>query len=95
MRIEGTVVRPRLLPERDVQRAGGPSFAELLQAGFERVNAMQAEADQAAWALATGQVQDLHHVMIAIERASLALEMTVAIRNRLIDAYHEIMRMQV
>lgn len=56
---------------------------------------MQAAADQAVWRLAAGQADNLHEVMIAVERASIALELTIAIRNKLVEAYQEIMRMQV
>jgi len=67
----------------------------MLQQGLAQVNALQAEADSAIWRLASGQADNLHEVMIAVERASIALELTIAIRNRLVEAYQEIMRMQV
>jgi len=96
LRIEGaTVPTQLLLPRESTTPAGRPSFAALLQEGLAQVNALQSEADNAIWRLATGQADNLHEVMIAVERASIALELTIAIRNRLIEAYQEIMRMQV
>ncbi|REJ36411.1 MAG: flagellar hook-basal body complex protein FliE [Bacillota bacterium] len=67
----------------------------MLQQGLAQVNALQSAADEAIWRLAAGQADNLHEVMIAVERASIALELTIAIRNKLVEAYHEIMRMQV
>jgi len=89
-------VRPQLLLPRGAEpEATRPSFASMLQQGLAQVNALQAEADSAIWRLASGQADNLHEVMIAVERASIALELTIAIRNRLVEAYQEIMRMQV
>ncbi len=45
--------------------------------------------------LATGKLKDLHNVMITAQKASITLEMTVQIQQKVIDAYNEIMRMQV
>lgn len=67
----------------------------MLQEGLSQVGALQAEADSAIMRLAAGQADSLHEVMIAVERASIALELTIALRNKLIEAYQEIMRMQV
>ena len=67
----------------------------MLQQGLAQVNALQSAADEAIWRLAAGQADNLHEVMIAVERASIALELTIAIRNKLVEAYQEIMRMQV
>mgnify|MGYP000870725376 CR=1 FL=1 len=89
----------RILPiqtisaETKAQPAG--DFGEILQGMLAKVNQMQLAADQATMQLAMGEDVDLHKVMILGTRASLALETTMAIRNKLIDAYQEIMRMQV
>lgn len=75
--------------------AAGPSFAETLQQALATTNALQIEAGQQAELLAAGLVDDAHSVTIAAERASLALQLTVAVRNKALEAYQEIMRMQV
>jgi len=96
LRIEGAGVQPQLLlPRQARSEAARPSFAVVLEQGLAQVSAMQAAADQAVWRLAAGQADNLHEVMIAVERASIALELTIAIRNKLVEAYQEIMRMQV
>ncbi len=46
-------------------------------------------------AYATGKVQDIHQVMIALEEASLAMQLTLQVRNKLVDGFQEIMRTQV
>ncbi|NLC46249.1 MAG: flagellar hook-basal body complex protein FliE [Firmicutes bacterium] len=71
------------------------NFGEILKEMLAQVNRMQLEADQATIQLARGDDIDLHKVMILGTRANLALETTMAIRNKLLDAYQEIMRMQV
>ena len=58
------------------------------------MNQLQLEADAAAERVSTGQVEDLHTAVIAMQRASLALDLTVQVRNKAIEAYQEIMRMQ-
>lgn len=70
-------------------------FGAVLAESLERVNALQHEADSAAAALAVGHADNLHNVMIASEQAHLALQLVVTIRNRVVEAYQEISRMQV
>ncbi len=69
------------------------SFSEFLKDSLEKVNQLQIEANNAITAFSTGEDVDIHRVMIAIERANLSLSIVTEIRNRLLDAYHEIMRM--
>lgn len=71
------------------------SFADVLSKGLERVHELQADADAHVLQLAAGEADDLHNVVAAVEKASLALELTIALRNKLVEAYQEIMRMQV
>lgn len=70
-------------------------FADVLKDSIEKVNAIQTEADQAIKGLATGQVNNIHETMIAIEKANLSFNMMVQVRNKLVQAYEEIMRTQV
>lgn len=71
--------------------AGGTGFAGALDA----VARAGAQADQLGTQVATGQLQDVHEFMAASSKAQLAVELTVAVRNRAVEAYQEIMRMQV
>ncbi|MCX7904169.1 MAG: flagellar hook-basal body complex protein FliE [Caloramator sp.] len=71
------------------------SFEEYLKKALDRVNEKQVEAENATIDLITGQAQDIHQVMLATEEARLTLELAVQIRNKLVDAYQEIMRIQI
>lgn len=71
------------------------SFGEILKRAFNEVNALQVKSQEAAVALALGEVKDVHQALITMEQARLALELTVQVRNKLIDAYQEISRMQI
>jgi flagellar hook-basal body complex protein FliE len=73
----------------------GPGFAEVLQGAVETVNALQQEADTAARDFAVGQAQSLHETMIALEKADISLRLLIQVRNKAIDAYQEVMRMQI
>jgi len=75
--------------------AGGSSFADLLKQAVGDVNQLQLQAEQAGMDLAAGRVTDLHQVMIITEKADLALQMAIQVRNKVIDAYQEIMRMPI
>lgn len=71
------------------------SFGEYLKEALGNVNKLQVEADEFKKLLATGQIDNIHQVTIATEKADIALQMTMAVRNKILDAYKEIMRMQI
>lgn len=71
------------------------NFADILKASIENVNDAQLSSDQKTKALAMGEIDDLHEVMIAAQKATITLETSVQVQRKVIDAYNEIMRMQV
>ncbi|MEE8206760.1 MAG: flagellar hook-basal body complex protein FliE [Nitrospinaceae bacterium] len=73
----------------------GPSFAETLTKSIEEVNHLQKEADQAIEKLASGESQSVHGAMLAVNKADMAFRMTMQVRNKIVEAYQEVMRMQV
>lgn len=73
----------------------GQDFRNSLAGALRQVNELQLQAEDLARALAAGQAQDLHQVMLAAEKANLSLQFTLQIRNKVIEAYQEIMRIQV
>ena len=78
--------------------AAAPSrggFGELLQSSLDRVDQLQAEADRAAEDLTVGSQTDIHSAMIAVEKAGIALELALQIRNKLLNAYETLMRQQI
>lgn len=87
-------VERSLMPaEKPASAPAGPSFQEIMTQALARVEQDQVEASQAARALAAGETEDLAAVMIASERATLSLGLAVQVRNKLLEAYQEIMRM--
>lgn len=71
------------------------SFAKVLEEKLAQVDALQKKADALLEGFFTGQVTDVHEVILAAQQAELALQLTVEIRNRVIEAYQEIARMQL
>jgi flagellar hook-basal body complex protein FliE len=72
-----------------------PSFAETLKGVFDKINQMQLDSAQLARQFAAGETDDLVRVVTTAEEASVALQLAVQVRNKVIEAYQEIMRMQV
>ncbi len=71
------------------------AFAEALEHAVRRADELQRRADAAAAALADGRTDDVHAVMVAMEEANLALQLAIQVRNRLLEGYQELLRMQV
>lgn len=71
------------------------SFKDMVKGFLTHVNDLQIQADQKMQEFAAGKIQNLHEVMIAAEKAGLALQFTIQVRNRVIEAYENILRMQV
>jgi flagellar hook-basal body complex protein FliE len=67
----------------------------MLEGSMERVNQLQMEADTNINNLANGQQTDIHQTMIAVEKAEVSFELLMQIRNKVIAAYDQIMRMPV
>ncbi len=73
----------------------GKSFAATLNEAIKGVNELQKSSDKAAQDLATGRTDNIAEVMLSAEKADVALKVMVQVRNKIIDAYNEIMKMQV
>ncbi|MGI6036920.1 MAG: flagellar hook-basal body complex protein FliE [Limnochordia bacterium] len=73
----------------------GASFGESLKEALRQVNKELIAADAAAAKVATGQSEDIHQAMIQMEKAHMSLQLTITIRNKLLEAYQEISRMQI
>lgn len=70
------------------------SFGQWLHQSLGNVNQLQQHANAAALKLATGENKDIHGTMIAMQKADIATNLMIEVRNKLISAYDEIKRMQ-
>jgi|GEM_PF-167267 len=75
--------------------SGAPSFGQMLNQAVDGLQAAQANADRLAVSAATGDLTNVHDYMIAATEASLDTELTVAVRNKAVDAFNQIMNMGV
>lgn len=82
---------PFVPPAASTGGASKTAFADSLNS----VTNLTGSADKLAEGVATGQLTDIHQFTAAAAKAQLGVELTVALRNRAVDAYQEIMRMQV
>jgi len=71
------------------------NFDDFLKNALDEVNKLQKDSENYTKLLALGEVENIHDVTIAAEKANIALQMTLTIRNKVVDAYKEIMRMQI
>jgi flagellar hook-basal body complex protein FliE len=74
---------------------GAKSFADTLKDSIGQVNQLQKDADVKMQQLATGKTDNIQDVMIAAEKADIGLRLMMQVRNKLVDAYSEVMKMQV
>lgn len=99
MRIEPLKLTPvSMRGTASSQAATGPEgkpFSQFLADALDDVNKLQLNADQASIDLAAGKLQDVSQAVIAAEKATIALQLTMQVRNKIVDAYQEVMRMQV
>ena len=75
--------------------SGKNSFSDVLSKSVEKVNDLQKQADNAIDDLVLGDNKDIVQTMIAVEKADISFRLMMQIRNKIIQAYEEIMRMQV
>lgn len=81
-------------PATEVSRAR-TSFGDILQSMVAGADAQQQNADQAMQQLHSGGEKNLHEAMLSMEKADISLRYMIQVRNKAIEAYQEIMRMQV
>ena len=73
----------------------GGSFGDVLKDAISTVNELQKQSDSEIQKLMTGETQDLHTTMIAVQKADLSFQMMMQVRNKIVSAYQEIMRLPV
>lgn len=76
-------------------KAEGSSFKDILMSALQNVSQLEKESDTITNDFIAGKTDSIHSVLIAAEKASIALDMVIAVRDKVLDAYSEIMRMQL
>jgi flagellar hook-basal body complex protein FliE len=93
--IDGLNQRVELQNKASAMQESFGGFGEVLKTEIGKVNAVQLQADDAMQDYATGGDTPLHQVMISINKAELSLQLATQVRNKLVNAYQDISRMQV
>ena len=83
------------LTRRTFRDSGNDYMINSQRVRLKDVNELQADAGEHVEKLLTGEIKDVHDVMIAVEKAGTSFELMMELRNKMIDAYREVMRMQV
>jgi len=83
------------MPSVAAPAPGGEGFAGMVTDNLERLQGLHSKSDKLIVKAATGDLTDIHDYMIASSQSSVATELTVAVRNRAVEAFTEVMRMNV
>jgi len=75
--------------------SNGTSFGDVLENAIQQVSNLQQEAGSESQKLLTGNTQDIHSAMVALQKADVSFQMMMQVRNKLVLAYQEIMKTQV
>jgi flagellar hook-basal body complex protein FliE len=82
-----------LQPSRDIGAA--PSFSDRISGGLRELNGQLLSTQGDLQRLAVGDVSNLHEVMVRLEESRIALQLALQVRNRVLEAYQDVMRMQI
>ncbi|MFQ3573337.1 MAG: flagellar hook-basal body complex protein FliE [Thermodesulfovibrionales bacterium] len=77
------------------QNTGAGSFEQAIKDAIKEVSEIGNEAEKAIEGFATGEVKDIHTVVLAMEKADMSFQTLMSVRNKLLSAYEEIMRTPV
>lgn len=88
------VVQPKEVSETSASDVG-KQFGSFLNDAINNLNVQQTTVDQLNQSFVKGELSDVHQLTIASEKASLGLQLTVQVRNKIVEAYQEVMRMQM
>jgi flagellar hook-basal body complex protein FliE len=86
---------PVTLEDKSAAPAGVPDFSVWLNHQVDALNQQLTDSDNQLRSLAAGNVENLHQVMISLEKAKLSFELALQVRNKLLEAYQEVMRNQI
>ena len=82
-------------PQSSGVEKGAGSFGDMLKDAISSVNELQKQSDTEIQKVMTGESQDLATTVIAMQKADLSFQMMMQVRNKIVQAYQEIMRTQI
>jgi flagellar hook-basal body complex protein FliE len=88
-------VAPALPARADAAAATGPSFLQRVDEGLQAVNQQILTSQSDLQHLAVGDASSLHQVMVRLEESRISLQLLLQVRNRVLEAYQDVMRMQI
>ncbi len=88
-------ISPATLSSNGSSSVTGNKFVDVLMESLEEVNRLQTEADESVEALYSGKTDDIASVFTAVNKAGVAFDLLMEIRNKLVDAYQEIQQIRV
>lgn len=93
--ISGLRILPAEIETGLAREAGaGPGFADTLHSALQEVDRLQGEANRETGGVLAGGATDVHGAMIAVEKADLAFQLMLEVRNKIVQAYQEVSRLQ-
>lgn len=96
MKIDGlSSIMPEITKTAGTDSSSGSSFTDYLKEALNEVESLQSDARQKAREVMSGDAQSIHQSMIADEKAYLALQLAIEVRSKVVEAYQEIMRIQM
>ncbi len=93
--VSNSLLIPEIAGSASKATPEGTGFGDRIKEALSEANDLQLNAAGVADQFAKGEIENVHDVMIAAEKASVSLELVLEVRNKLLDAYREIMRMQM
>jgi flagellar hook-basal body complex protein FliE len=95
--IHGGIKPVSITPEKpdSEKQAGGGQFGTVLKDAISDINKLQNDADKAIAKVQLEDAGSIHEAMIALEKAGVSFQVMMQVRNKILDAYQEVMRMQV
>lgn len=94
-RIGAPLPPPEVQPSARAGEAQGKDFKSILLDNLAEVNRLQAEADQGVQRLMTGETDNVVEVLHAVNKAGIAFDLLMEVRNKLVDAYREVQQMRI
>jgi len=88
-------IQPQAVVKQPTPAEVTKSFSSFLTDAIDQVNEAQVDSAKLTERFAAGQVQDIHQVMVASQKSSILLQLTMQVRNKVIESYQEIMRMPI